>query len=174
MALKNFFRRIIPHHQAIRGNRPLRYLLGDILHDPDIFHLTRRSSSGGVAAGLFVAFIPLPGHTLYAALLAILFRVNLPLAVLFSYVSNPFTIPPLFYLAYRTGALMLGLPYHNYTFQLSWDGLQGVFHEIWAPLLLGSLMIGLISAGCGYLSVRLLWWLSVKRRWEHRRRSRRQ
>ena len=174
MALKNFFRRIIPHHQAIRGNRPLRYLLGDILHDPDIFHLTRRSSSGGVAAGLFVAFIPLPGHTLYAALLAILFRVNLPLAVLFSYVSNPFTIPPLFYLAYRTGALMLGLPYHNYTFQLSWDGLQGVFHEIWAPLLLGSLMIVLISAGCGYLSVRLLWWLSVKRRWEHRRRSRRQ
>lgn len=172
--MRNLLKRIIPHPHTVREHRHLRFLPRDILHDPDIFHLTRRSTAGGVAAGLFAAFIPFPGHFLYAALLAIFFRVNLPLAFLCSLVTNPLTIPPFFYLAYRIGALMLGMPPHPVEFELSLAWFKNGFLDIWEPLLLGSLICATVAALIGYFAVRLIWWLYVSRRWALRRRGRRQ
>ena len=149
MSLRNLLKRVIPHPHTVREHRHLRFLPRDILHDPDIFHLTRRSTAGGVAAGLFAAFIPFPGHTLYAALLAIFFRVNLPLALLGSLVTNPLTIPPLFYLAYRIGATLLGIPPHRVGFELSPSWFRNEFIEIWEPLVLGSLLCGAVAALTG-------------------------
>lgn len=43
-----------------------------------------------------------------AALLALLLRANLPVAAVSTLVSNPLTYGPIFVLAYRTGAAVLG------------------------------------------------------------------
>jgi hypothetical protein len=146
-------------------------MLGDILNDPEIFHFTRRSASGGVATGLFVAFLPVPGQTLIAALLAIHFRLNLPLAILFSWTSNPLTIPPLFYLCYRTGSYLLDVPARAISFEFSYSWFTEKIISIWQPLILGGLLIGSLTALCGYISVRLLWRLAVWNKWDKRRRS---
>ncbi|HKK16744.1 MAG TPA: DUF2062 domain-containing protein, partial [Gammaproteobacteria bacterium] len=71
--MRSFLKKYLPEHAHFREHRYLRHF-GELLHDPNIWHLTRRSSAGGVATGLFCAFIPLPIHMIVAAALSILFR----------------------------------------------------------------------------------------------------
>lgn len=168
MPLRRFFKRVLPEHHEIREHRHLRPL-GDILHDPNIFHLTRRSAAGGVATGLFVAFMPLPGQMLIAALLAIYFRFNLPLSIVFVWVSNPLTIPPLFFLAYKTGAAILNEPARQIAFEFSFNWFGEKLIDIWQPLILGCLTFSVLAASTGYIVIRLLWRLAIVRKWEARR-----
>jgi len=165
MSLRSFFKRYLPEHHKIREHQYIRHF-GSLLHDPNIWHLTRRSSAGGVAAGLFCAFIPLPIHMIVAAAVAILFRVNLPLAVIFTWVTNPLTFAPMFVFAYQLGTKILGVPEHQVE-------LEPVFNKlihIWEPLLLGCFILATVSAITGYVAVRLLWRLSLVRKWEERRK----
>jgi uncharacterized protein len=170
MGLRGFFKRVLPEHHKFQQHEQLGFL-GDILHDPNIFHLNRHSAAGGVAIGLFLAFLPIPGQMLLAALLAIYFRVNLPLAVVFVWLSNPITIPPLFYLSYKTGALMLQEPAKELIFQLSFEWFSEIIVDIWDELLLGSLTLGGLAALTGYFTVRLVWHMAIVRKWEERKQK---
>ena len=82
---------------------------GPWLQHHNLWHLHRRSVAGGVAAGMFAGLIPgsNPVQFTAAALLAIVFRVNLPIAVIVTLYSNPFTIVPLYYAAFKLGQLVL-------------------------------------------------------------------
>jgi Uncharacterized protein conserved in bacteria len=91
---KKFFQRYMPKRETLRDNKALR-VFGSLLHDPNLWCLNRRSASGAFAVGLFMAFVPLPSQMIMAAGLAILFGVNLPLAVALVWVSNPITMPVL-------------------------------------------------------------------------------
>ncbi|MFQ5659872.1 MAG: DUF2062 domain-containing protein [Gammaproteobacteria bacterium] len=170
MGLRSFFKHVLPEHHEIRRYKNLQ-ILGDILHDPNIFHLTRHSAAGGVATGLFFAFMPIPGQMLAAAIVAVFFRVNLPLAVILVWVSNPITIPPLFFLAYKTGAMLLNEPTRHIAFEFSFNWFGEKLSEIWQPLLLGCLTYGTIAAVTGYTMVKLLWRLAIVRKWEERKKK---
>lgn len=170
MGLKNFFKRVLPRDHEIRDHKHLQ-ILGKILHDPNIFHITRRSSAGGVAIGLFVAFLPLPGHMLVAAILAIYFRVNLPLAVVLVWLTNPLTIAPYLFLAYKTGTFLLHIPAEHVNFELSFSWAGQTLQRIWQPLLLGCLTYSTLTAVLGYVAVRWIWRLATIRKWEERKRS---
>ncbi|NKB37155.1 MAG: DUF2062 domain-containing protein [Gammaproteobacteria bacterium] len=172
MGLRGFFKGLLPEHHEFRQHRQLGKL-GSILHDPNIFHLNRHSAAGGIAIGLFLAFMPVPGQTFLAALLAIYFHVNLPLAVMFVFVSNPLTIPPLFYICYRTGAFILQKQPRKLNFELSLDWFSGVIYEIWDALLLGCLLLGTLSAVIGYVTIRLVWRIAIVRKWEERKEKKR-
>lgn len=161
----------MPDPHTVRQHRALAFL-GHLLHDPQIFHLTRHSAAGGMAAGLFCAFFPIPGHMLFAAIAAIGLRVNLPIAVAAVWVTNPFTIPPIFYLAYRLGSAVLNNPVEPVSFDMSLGWLQTTFVHIWPPLVTGCLILAVLAAVMGYGSVRLLWRLAVAARIRERRRQR--
>ena len=75
---------------------------------PQPLALNRRSAAGAFAVGLFMMYMPPFGQWLMAAAAAIVFRVNLPIAVALVFITNPITIPPMFYVAYLLGALVLG------------------------------------------------------------------
>ena len=105
---KHFFRRYLPSPREVRHNRQLRLALGELLHDPNLWHLNRRSVSGAFAVGLFLAWIPLPIQMVSAGLLALLLRVNLPLAVVLVWITNPLTMGPMFWSAWWLGAWILG------------------------------------------------------------------
>jgi uncharacterized protein len=166
--MKNFLRRLIPVPHLLREHRALAFL-GSILHDPQIFHLTRHSTAVGLATGLFWAFIPIPGQMVVSAVMAVALRVNLPIAVAAVWVTNPLTAPPLYYLAYRIGAVVLHRPveFVQFEFDLSW--LKTTFVQIWQPLLTGTLILAVTSAIFGYITVRLVWRLMViaklRKRW---------
>lgn len=171
---KRFIQRIIPDHEVIRNHKHLQ-IFGTLLHDPNLWHLNRRSASGAFAVGLFMAFMPVPFQMLLAAAAAIVFRVNLPLSVALVWVTNPITIPPMFYFAYLVGTWVLGTPPADTSGpeQMAllsantslWESL----HHVWEPLLLGSFICATVSAAVGYLAIRGLWRLRVVNHLKQRR-----
>jgi uncharacterized protein len=168
---RKFIRRFMPRPEAIKNNRSLRFL-GQRLHDPNLWHLNRYSVSSAVLLGFMVAFIPLPVHTLVVAALAIWWRANLPLALGATWISNPLTIPPQFYMAYKLGAALLHEPPTQFDFNLDLHQLAAQIGHIWQPLLLGCLVSGVAAGLLGAAAVRLLWRAQVTLRWRARQRRR--
>jgi len=165
---KKLIKRYLPDHQTLRTHRHLQ-VFGARLHDPNLWHLNRRSASGAFAVGLFVAFIPIPLQMLLAAALAIVARVNLPVSVALVWITNPITLPPVFYFCYRLGAWILNEPGPSPNVELSLEWLQSELSSIWQPFLLGTLLAGITSAVLGYCTVRGLWRLNLTRYYRRRK-----
>jgi hypothetical protein len=106
---------------------------------------------------MFIAFIPTPGQMLIAGLASLWLRVNLPLAVAMVWVTNPVTMPPIFYFTYSIGAWLLHSKPLNLHAQLSTEWLLYNLGVIWQPMLLGSLVVGAVLAVLTYLTVSLAW-----------------
>ena len=165
---RKLIRKYMPDVQKLKANRQLGWL-GRHLHDPNLWHLTRKSVARAFLVGLFCAFLPMPGQMLIAALLAILFCSNLPISVGLVWITNPLTIPPLFYLSYRLGVWILGIERgvaseHHWNLQT----IQSELASIWWPLLLGSLICGLTSGLLGYLLINRFWIWHVNKSWRRR------
>lgn len=169
---KRFLQRIMPDPNQLKTNRNLRFL-HRWLQDGNIWRLNRRAAAGAFAVGLFIAFVPLPSQMILAAVGAILLRVNLPLSVALVWVSNPLTMPPLFYFCYRVGASILRTPAEHFSFHLSWEWLVTTMAHIGPPFLLGCLVCGLFSGLIGYVMISQLWKFSTIRKYQKRRRLRR-
>ena len=167
---RKFLKRIMPDHNTMREHPHLRKF-GQRLTEPRLWHTNRRSISGGVALGLFVGFMPIPGQMFIAAALAILFRVNLPIAAMGVWITNPFTMAPIFFYAYKLGAWVLSIPMGAPAFSLTWEWFSKEFLAIWQPLLLGCTILGLVSAIAGILFVRIGWRLVVIHTWTQRQRQ---
>ena len=105
--MRKHLKRYLPNHEAVHGNRWLRPFRNSLLH-PRLWHLNRHSAAGAVAAGMFCGLIPGPFQMLGAAICALIFRVNLPLAMFVTLYTNPFTIVPLYLVAYQIGRLATG------------------------------------------------------------------
>jgi len=153
---KRIIKKLMPHPSRITDHKLLKKL-GPKLQDPGLWHINRRSVSGAISVGIFCAFIPLPFQMFIAALGAILFRVNILIAVPTVWISNPVTIPPLFYFCYLVGTGILGSQVNHFHFELSYTWLSNELILIWQPFLLGCLIVASISALIGFLVVRLLW-----------------
>ncbi len=160
---KKLIRKWFPAYDSVRGHRALE-MLGPRLRAPDLWHLNRRSVAGAFAVGLFVAFLPIPMQMLLAAAIAIGVRVNLPVSVLLVWVSNPLTMPPIFYTAYTIGRWILNEPRRSFHVEISVEWLAGDLLAIWKPLLTGSLVLAVIASAAGYITIRILWRLSVVER----------
>lgn len=167
---RRFFRHYLPGPARLKEHRSLRVGLGRLLHDPDLWHLNRRSASGAVGVGLFVAWMPLPAQMLLAGLLALLLRINLPLSVVLVWVSNPLTMGPMYWAAWRLGRWLLDSERAAAAFAPSMQWVSGEIARVWQPLLLGCLILGLASALAGYGICRLAWRYHVVRSVLQRRR----
>ena len=117
--------------------------LQPFLDHPNLFHLNRNSISRAVGIGIFCAFIPLPIQTLITMFMCLIVGANLPLAVIVIWISNPITIPPMFFLTYKLGSLLLD-------------------REVMS---LSGLVLGIF----GYRLVLFLWRWQVIKDWETRR-----
>ncbi len=135
--------------------------------------MNRRSVAGAVFIGLFCAFLPLPSQMVFAAILAILFKCNLPIAVALVWISNPITMAPMFYFAYRLGAWLLDMQISVASIDMSLEWLWNNLHAIGYPLLFGSLVCGWVSGVSGFVITRVLWRLHVISRWKERRARKR-
>ena len=174
---KKYFRKFLPSHETIKQSR-WAGLFGAWLHHHNLWHLHRRSVAGGVAIGLFCGLIPGPFQIIGAVLLAVLFRVNLPVAAVATLYTNPFTIVPLYALAYQIGAFVTG---HNNSLspadlalpEISWDNWHTALLDwvmsLGKPLAAGLPLLALSFAIAGYFAVRVFWYAMVV--WEWRRRA---
>lgn len=157
---RKFVKKFLPHPDVITQNRWIK-LLGPRLQEPSLWHINRRSFPLAVALGMFCAFIPVPFQMLIAAVGAIWLRVNILVAVPLVWISNPFTMGPLYYFCYLLGAKMLGREPEGFDFELSFDWLITGLASIWQPFLLGCFTVGAISALASYVLIRILWHLRI-------------
>lgn len=145
-------------------------MFGEMLHDPNLWILNRHSAKGAFGLGLFFAFWPVPFQMFLAAASAILFRVNLPLSVATVWVTNPLTMPPIFYLAYLVGSTVLGTKMTTFDFELSWAWLGQSLSTIGPAFILGCGICSVVAGLIGYFSLDLVWKVSVKKAWEDRKK----
>ena len=178
---RKFFRRFLPDGDTVRANKYLAWL-GTWLHHPSLWRLNRDSVAGAVAIGLFSGLVPGPLQMLTAALLAIPLRKNLPVALITTLYTNPFTIVPLYVLAFAYGRLLLGAthtPMEIKTFDWDWAhwlDSMGALAD-WALALGKALAVGLVAlaltlAALGYAAVQVAWRAYVVFAWRARRRRR--
>lgn len=173
--MRKFFRDRLPSQDSILNQRWLRPVQHWLRH-PNLWHLHRRSVAGGVAIGMFCGLIPGPLQMISAALLAILLRVNLPVATVTTLYTNPFTIVPLYLLAYEIGIQMTGsvngavVPVFP---EVSWhDGIAPIWAWLMAlgkPLLIGLPILAIGLSVIGYIAVRVAWRVFVLWKWHSRR-----
>jgi len=168
---KKALKSIMPSAARIREIKSL-HSLGEWIYEPNLWHLNRYSASMAFFVGLFVAFIPIPGQMPVAALIAMLVRCNLPLSVCLVWITNPVTMPPLFFMAYQVGALLLDVPASQMEFELSFDWLGSQMADIWQPFMLGCLVCALFFGCLGYFVISLLWRWRVSVQWNARKRRR--
>lgn len=181
--LRKYLRRVLPSHQTIRENRYIARF-GHRLQHHNLWHLHRRAVAGGVAAGMFAGLVPGSNPVQFTAgvLIAIAFRVNLPLSVLITLYSNPLTIVPLYFVAFKLGQLVLfegngDLP----SFPSDFAGTELLRHipqafdwllSVGKPLLLGLPLLALTLAAVGYFLTDWAWRLGVIWQWRQRARRR--
>jgi uncharacterized protein (DUF2062 family) len=173
--LRKLFRKYLPSADSVRSHR-LIGRFGGFLQHPNLWHLNRDSVAGGLAVGLFAGLVPGPLQMLTAAVIAIPLRVNLPLALFTTLYTNPFTIGPLYLIAYQIGKFAVGGDAHaNPAPPIDWANL-GAWMEAfmqWTlslgkPLALGLVMLAAGLALLGYFAVQLSWRIHVVRAWRRR------
>jgi uncharacterized protein (DUF2062 family) len=182
---RKFFRKYLPSHESIRQNRFVA-LFGDRLQHHNLWHLHRRSVAGGVAVGLFAGLIPgsNPVQFFFAALFAVMFKVNLPVAVATTLYSNPFTVVPLYLAAYAVGEFVIGSDADQSSPDMELHLMDQSIGE-WIPaladwivsqgrpLLVGLLLLALLLSFVGYFVVRGAWRLYAVYSWRKRALRRR-
>src|SRR5262245_19861478 len=98
--------------------RKLSKLVQSILSLQD----TEHSIALGTAIGLFVAWTPTVGiHMILVVGLTLLLRANKVAGLIAVYLSNPFTIVPMYWIDYWLGALVLDQ-------ELTYDELRSILH----------------------------------------------
>jgi uncharacterized protein (DUF2062 family) len=164
-------RRFLPDIHGLLNQPSLRWVRR-LAMDPNLFHLNRYSVSLAVAVGVFCAFIPLPGQTLIALLLCYALGANLPIGVLLIWISNPITIPPMFYLTYQLGTRILDTEAIQFTVQMDWQWFKNLGNDILLPLFVGSFICGTILAIISYFIIFYLWRWKVVKNWRLRTQKR--
>lgn len=174
---RKYFRKYLPDHETVREHKHLRWFR-PLLKHPNLWHLNRHSVAGGVAAGMFGGLIPGPLQMLTAAILAVIFRVNLPVAVVTTLYTNPITWGPLILAAYAIGSWVTGgngapaaIPDFDWGNQ-SWADFLPTFWtwlmSLGETFLIGNLILASLLATAGYFAVQLGWrlylWAYIRRR----------
>jgi hypothetical protein len=150
------------------------------LADPDLWHINRRSAARAVAAGLFCGLIPGPLQALAAIACCLLIRANFPLAVITTLYTNPFTIVPLYVVAYELGRVFFPAAAPSVAWSLPDDAgladwmpalIEWMTH-LGKPLAVGLPLLALSLASIGWVVMRLVWRCHAVWAWRRRARLR--
>jgi len=117
--------------------------------------------SRGVLIGLFIAFIPMPMQMAAVLLFVPFVRFNVPIALAMCWLSNPITMPPMYYMEYLTGSFLLGIEPEPVEMTLEW--FKHNLDNIFIPLYFGTAMYSVFGSLAAYFLVNYLWKLSVNR-----------
>lgn len=178
---RKVLRRWLPSPESVQKHRSLRWL-GPLLRRPWLWQVNRRRIAAGAAIGVFFGFIVPVLQIAFSAVFALILRANLPVAVVSTLVSNPFTYAPIAVLAYRTGAAVLGEHVdESHAAALEADVRKGSLDErtwfqrfaaIGKPVMVGLSIFAVTGGFVAWLLVHLLWGLGTLLR-VRRRRARR-
>lgn len=167
---KKLFKRMMPDIKKIQTNKYLK-LFGNILNNPNLWHLSRYSVATAFSIAFFCTFVPLPIHTLLALVLAIYLHANIPICFVLLWINTPITYIPIFYFAFKVGSFILGTAPVGFHFKMSYQWITTEVHDIWQPFLLGCFVCAVSFAILSNMIIRILWRCSVSRSWKKRQQK---
>jgi uncharacterized protein (DUF2062 family) len=172
-------KKFLPASDKVAQHKLLRWL-GPTLTRPSLWQINRRSIALGLAIGVFFGLLIPLAQIPFAAVLAVILRANLPMAVGSTLVTNPFTFAPVYFLAYQFGVFILGdsgpeITEEMLSEQMSQISVTSVgwldrIGDVAAPLFTGLLIFACAGAVLCYVTVSLLWRLAVVLRYRKRGR----
>lgn len=162
--------RWLPTREKLATDPHFARLAGFLFARPWLWALNRRAVARGVACGLLVGIIPLPTQMVLAAVLAGVVHGNVPAAVAATWLTNPFTAVPIWWLALQLGSLVTGaelsLPEIDW---LSVSAVWGWMKGIGQPLAIGLCLAAVLLSAAGYTTTMVLWRVLIMRRFRNRR-----
>src|SRR5216684_2326105 len=147
--MQHWLRHVTPDRYTLEKLWCLRPFKESVL-DRGCWAFHRHSVTRAFALGLFIAFIPptpLPVHLVTCAVFGMLFRLNLPVLFATVFISNPFTWLPQVCGSIWVGAKLMGMDLTPFLHELHHRHLWAQVNQLWAPLLLGALVLGPVAAG---------------------------
>ncbi|WP_018151530.1 DUF2062 domain-containing protein [Leeia oryzae] len=179
MPRKQLRRWLQPTRDFIAHNRFLKPLSPVLSHDK-LWRLTPHSIGGGIVAGAFAGLIPGPLQIVSAIVLSVIFRVNMPVAVAFTFYSNPITIIPIYLAALTIGSWIthdvskqpVDFPdLHHLSFHQWSDAITTWLSHMGWPFVIGLFCIASVIGVTGYCLVQIIWRLHVYFRIQSRKRK---
>lgn len=175
-------RRLLPNRRQLRQSRWLTWL-GPRLHNPVLWRWSRHEVALGAALGVFFSLTLPLAHMPLAAGASVLLRANIPTALATTWITNPVTVGPLYYAAYRIGTRLVGpadavpdveaaIPDPALDASPDSRGEHRLRHglaHVGKPLLAGMAVMATAASLAAYALITALWWLVV---WLKRARSR--
>lgn len=156
---KKKLKKVLPSHEKIKKQKFLK-IFGSFLHKREIWSLSRKKVVAGVFIGIFVACLPMPLQMVLASFLAILFNANLPISFALIFISNPLTMPPLFYVEYQIGKLIIN---PKNPIEFNFDSMYDNFNQIALSLWSGAIIVAIFSSVVCALLVNFFWIYSVRK-----------
>ncbi len=173
---RRYLRKWMPAQSDARKH-PLLWMLGSAVFNKRLWHLNRHSAAFGAACGVFWAWICCPVQTVGAVASSFLGRGNVAISMLFTWISNPLTWVPCFWLAYEVGLPLTPaerIDFRGVVGRVMDGGIVGGTKVLLAelpqlyPMYVGGVLLGIVTGLLAYLLVSVTWRWHVGRRWRKR------
>ena len=176
--LSDLIRKNMPTREQLERNRFIRPFAGKVLRS-ELWRFTRRSGPRGVALGLLVGIIVPFAQILFASLLSVPVKANVPLAALTTFVTNPVTTPLIWVAAYWVGGWLLRVDAATIVAPVNTaierTELQQFLEWLTGATMVtafGLVVIAVVSASVSYLVSVWVWRWWTARKWSRRRARR--
>ncbi len=128
----------------------------------ELLSINRKMVSRAILVGMFIAMIPMPMQMLAVLFVVPFFRFNVPIGVSLVWITNPFTMPFIYYIEYVTGNFLL-MQEGVQDMQMTLEWFTQNIGDIFIPLYVGTLFYSVLFSVGGYYLVNFLWIISVKK-----------
>ena len=142
-----------------------------LIGQPHLWRWSRRGVARGAAVGVFLGFVLPFGQIPASAVCARYLRLNFPVTVASTWITNPVTTVPIYYAIYLLGVWILGAMGSPANAAVD-VGLAGRIASIGLPILVATPIVAIASAPLTYALVNLLWRIRVRRRYRRVYRAR--
>ncbi|MFZ4622825.1 MAG: DUF2062 domain-containing protein [Rhodoferax sp.] len=172
MTIITTLRALIPTRTVLQNSRWLRWLAPWLGH-PKLWQWSRRGVAMGVALGVFFGLLLPLAQIPVTAAAAIVLRANLPAAAASTLISNPLTLAPLYWAAFKLGSWLTGEDQPPAEAADSADQDKTTMQRLSAlgkPLLTGLFIMAGLAGLLTYWVICLAWRCRTVWRWRSRRR----
>ena len=123
---------------------------------PEEYLSTNRTMvTKGFLIGLFIAFIPIPMQMLLVIITMRFFKFNLPIAIVLCWITNPMTMPFIYYIEYIIGSFILNIDIVSVQISVEW--FNNNFSDIFIPLYTGALVLATSISVFVYITSNYFW-----------------
>lgn len=146
---------LLPTEQQLKGHPRLQFI-SHKLHKPELWRFNVDSVSKACLIGVFFCFMPVPFQMLLSAIFCVIFNGNMILGIALCWISNPITMPVMYYGCYKLGQWILNSP-RLHIQHFSVDAIWTDFKLIWAPLTTGVMLSAIFFSILSFVLVKVFY-----------------